>query len=171
VSDDKDRESGGSNGARPAPKTVVGVPALPADRPSDLQLTRELPPKPEVDATDELPTVHAMKAVTVDDADRVLASGGATAVPPAAGSSPGSPRAPAVAGALARPAQRPAVPTKRPPTSGGEMFTGLGPASGRSMGLELPTQPGVAPQPGLSPKGRVTLLLDSSSPPGVVSDG
>jgi hypothetical protein len=39
------------------------------------------------------------------------------------------------------------------------------------MGAEFPTQPGVAPQPGLSPRGRATLLLDPSAPPGVVSDG
>jgi len=52
------------------------------------------------------------------------------------------------------------------------MFTGLGrPASVGPMGPELPTQPGVAPQPGMSPRGRATLLLDSSTPPGVISDG
>lgn len=110
---------------------------MPPDRPSDLALTRQLPPKDAGDE-DEAATAHSVKAVTADDAQRVLEAR--------------SPRPPPVVGAVARPAPRPGMPTKRPPSTH-NMFSGIG------------TQPGVAPQPGVSVKGRATLLLDSSAPP------
>jgi hypothetical protein len=136
-------------------KTVVGVPSLatPPDRPSDLAMTRQLPPKetapqratPDADDEGEQPTFLDSRALTSDDADRVLAT----------------------AGALPKPAPRAAVPAKTLPPSN-EMFAGLrGATVSRGPGIEKPTRPGIAPQQGMSPSGRATLLLDSSAPPTV----
>jgi hypothetical protein len=51
------------------------------------------------------------------------------------------------------------------------MFAGLTrPSTASGMGPERPTRAGVAPQPGVAPKGRSTLLLDGSAPPVVTGD-
>ncbi len=125
----------------------MGVPALPPDQPSDAALTRELPSLDE----EELPTVHAVKAVSTTDAERVLAD----KPPPAAG----------VAGALSP--RAPTAGIKTPPLAG-DMFQGLPRA--RPLETETKTRAGVAPQPGVAPKGRSTLLLDGSAPPIVPAD-
>ena len=97
----------------PAGKTVEGVPALPQDRPSDLEMTRERVPKPD---EDEAPTAIAAKSMTAAEADRVLA--GAPAAAPT-GPSAG------VAGAVpAKPGASAMGPVKTPPL-GRDMFPGL----------------------------------------------
>jgi hypothetical protein len=147
VSVEKDKSEPGALGSAPAGRTVVGVPALTPDPPpSDAALTHQLPALDE----EELPTAHNIPAVSPADADRVL-----------------SDRAPAVAGALSpRP---PATGVKTPPLSG-DMFRGLPRAPGRPIEAETKTRAGVAPQPGVSPKGRSTLLLDGSAPPVISGD-
>ncbi|HEY8039874.1 MAG TPA: hypothetical protein VIF15_08785 [Polyangiaceae bacterium] len=148
MSADNDRKADpGANGAKPAVKTVVGVPALPpADRPSDMEMTRELPPQ-EGPHEEEPATALDVKAMSTADAERVLASA----------------KPPGVAGALPRPPTTAPMKTAPPPA---EMFVGLGrPKTGGPVEIEKPTRPGVAPQPGVSAKGRSTLLLDSSVPP------
>lgn len=151
VSADKDGKAGrgGPPVAKPATKTVIGVPSLPVppDRPSDMEMTRELPPKgASPDASDQQETVHNVKAITSADAERVLAS------PAVVGAVPKAPRA-------GGPAQTPVGPR--------ETVKGIprAPSNRPPMDAEKATRPGVAPQPGISPKGRSTLLLDSSAPP------
>jgi len=147
VSVEKDKSEPRALGGQPAGRTVVGVPALPPDpAPSDAALTHQLPAPDE----EELPTVHNVPAVSAADAERVL-----------------SDRPPGVAGAL----------SPRPPTAGlktpplaADMFRGLPRAPGRGTETETKTRAGVAPQPGMSPKGRSTLLLDGSAPPVVPND-
>ena len=166
-------------GAKPASKTVVGVPALegvPPDRPSDLEMTRQLPPKSAADEAEdgprELPsTALDVKAISTAEAERMLAWTGFTqdeistahaGTPPKAAPSP---RPPGVAGALPKPAPRPTTAMKTLPPSA-DMFIGLGRnTSTRQPEPEKPTRPGVAAQAGMSVKGRATLLLDSSVPP------
>jgi hypothetical protein len=167
-------------GAKPGLKTVVGVPALesvPADRPSDLEMTRQLTPKSTDDGEDEeseAGTALDVKAISTAEAERVLAWTGFTqeeistahaGAPPRAGPTP---RAPGVAGALPKPAPRATTAMKTLPPSA-DMFVGLGRAIGASAPVhpepEKPTRPGVAAQAGMSIKGRATLLLDSSAPP------
>ena len=139
VSVEKDKSEPGALGSKPAAKTVVGVPAIPPDQPSDAALTKELPP-----LDDELPTAHDMKAVSATDAERVL-----------------SERVPGVAGAVSP--RSPAAGIKTPPLSG-DLFRGLArPAAGHPMETETKTRAGVAPQPGMAPKGRSTLLLDGAN--------
>jgi hypothetical protein len=163
-------------GATPGAKTVVGVPALeqvPPDRPSDMEMTRQLPPKEAEDGPRELPsTALDVKAMSTAEAERMLAWTGftqeeiSTAHAGAAPRAGPAPRTPGVVGALPKPAPRPATPTRTlPPTA--EMFIGLGrtPGGGRLPDPEKPTRPGVAAQAGMSIKGRATLLLDSSAPP------
>jgi len=169
-------------GSKPATKTVVGVPALPEvppDRPSDMEMTRQLPPKSPVPEEvegerRELPsTALDVKAISSAEAERMLAWTGFTqdeistahaGAPPKAGPTP---RTPGVAGALPKPAPRPAATTAMktlPPAA--DMFVGLGRTGGtRQPEPEKPTRPGVAAQAGVSIKGRATLLLDSSAPP------
>jgi len=167
-------------GAKPGAKTVVGVPALsevPPDRPSDLEMTRQLPPKEAAaEAADEAPdppTALDVKAISTAEAERVLAWTGFTQEEIStahAGNQPKAgptPRTPGVAGALPKPAPRPVTaPTKTLPPSA-DMFVGLGRAVGKQPTAEpeKPTRPGVAAQAGMSIKGRATLLLDSSAPP------
>ena len=68
-------------------KTVVGIPALPSDRPSDAELTRELPPRfpaPAASSSSKLARVSErnvaagvsddVRPMTPDDAERILAS-------------------------------------------------------------------------------------------------
>ncbi len=164
--------------AKPGAKTVVGVPALqsaPPDRPSDLEMTRQLPPKDaaedaELEAS-EAGTALDVKAMSSAEAERVLAWTGFTqeeistahaGTPPKAAPSP---RPPGVAGALPKPAPRPTTAMKTLPPSA-DMFVGLGRmAGGAQAEPEKPTRPGVPGQAGISIKGRATLLLDSSTPP------
>jgi hypothetical protein len=162
--------------AKPATKTVVGVPSLPVppDRPSDMEMTRELPPKRRnPDATDEQETALTA-AVTVAEADRVLARTGFTQeeIPTAQGGGGAptpSPRTPSVAGAV--PKAPPRAPTQTPAPSR-DTYKGVPRAASPrpSMDAEKTTRPGVAPQTGISPKGRSTLLLDSSAPPASPGD-
>jgi hypothetical protein len=171
VSADKDGKAG-PRVAKPASKTVVGVPSLPVppDRPSDLEMPRELPPTaPIAGPDDEQATALDVKAMSGAEAERVLAwTGFAQGEIPTAQSTPGPaqsaaptpPRGPAVVGAVPKspPRSNPSMNTKTP--------IGLPSAQPpRAMAPEKTTRPGVAPQPGISPKGRSTLLLDSSAPP------
>ena len=189
MSDDKDRHAGpAADAPRPGTKTVVGVPSLPADRPSDLEMTRELPPKgpapmaqpsstlvggskPDPDGS-EPNTALDVKAMSSAEAERVLAWTGFTQeeIPTAQGgpASSAAPR-PGVAGAL--PKAHAGAPIKTPPL-GNEMLKGMRAGGSTSaMAAERGTRPGVAPQPALQPKGRSTLLLDSSAPPSHLRDG
>jgi len=126
----------------------VGVPALtPEPPPSDAALTHQLPALDE----GELPTAHNIPAVSPSDAERLL-----------------SDRAPAVAGALSP--RAPATNLKTPPLSAGDMFRGLPRTPGRTIETETKTRAGVAPQPGVAPRGRSTLLLDGSAPPVLPGD-
>ncbi len=174
MSADKD---GKSPAPTPAPKTVVGVPALPVppDRPSDMEMTRELPPKgqPSADESVEPSTALDVKAVSKAEAERVLAWTGFTQeeIPTVQGSGP-TPRAaapspspsPKPAGALPRPAPRTGAPGKTLPPAP-EMFRAPSRPPTRPLPPEKGTRPGVAPQTGISPTGRSTLLLDGSAPP------
>ena len=169
-------------GAKPAAKTVVGVPALesvPPDRPSDMEMTRQLPPKSAAEEAEQAVSEHRelpstaldVKAISSAEAERMLAWTGFTqdeistahaGAPPRAAPSP---RPPGVAGALPKPAPRPTTAMKTLPPSA-DMFVGLGRNTGtRQAEPEQPTRPGVAAQAGISVKGRTTLLLDSSAPP------
>ena len=152
VTVEKDKAEPGTHGATPAARTVVGVPAMPPDRPSDAAPTRELPARPSETDEDEQPTAIDMKAVSATDADRVLSG-----------------RPPGVAGALS---PRPSgVAGKTTPPLAGDMFRGLPrPAAGRPAMPEAQTRSGVAPQPGIATRGRSTLLLDGSAPPSPPSD-
>ncbi len=143
VSVDKDKSEPKGLGSKPAGKTVVGVPAIPPDVPSDVALTREIPPQAAGD--DDAPTVHNASAMTPADAERVL-----------------SDRPPTVAGAL--PPRPPAAGIKTPPLAG-EMFRGLPRPPTRPIETETKTRAGVAPQSAVASKGRSTLLLDGSAPP------
>lgn len=143
MSGDKDKVGSGALGGKPAIKTVVGVPVIPADRPSDSAPTHQLPAQR---AEDELPTVMDMKAISKADADQVLSS-----------------RPPGVVGALAPRGTPAAAPVKTPPLAA-DMFPGL-PRPGRPGESDPKTRAGVAPQPGVATKGRSTLLLDGSAPP------
>lgn len=146
VSVEKDKSEPQGLGGKPAGRTVVGVPALPPDQPSDAALTRELPALDE----EELPTAHAVKAISPAEAEHLLTEKPA-----------------AVAGAL--PQRAPPAGIKTPPLVG-EMFHGLPRAAARPLDTETKTRAGVAPQPGMASKGRSTLLLDGSAPPVVTSD-
>src|SRR5262249_46330877 len=80
------KDEPGTPGARPkTTKTVVGVPSLPVppDRPSDMEMTRELPPKAKAgdgdgDGEDEQATALDVKAMSQAEAERVLARTGFT---------------------------------------------------------------------------------------------
>jgi len=152
-------------GAKPGAKTVVGVPALqsaPPDRPSDLEMTRQLPPKEAEDAeleASEAGTALDVKALSSAEAERVLAWTGFTqeeistahaGTPPKAAPSP---RPPGVAGALPKAAPRPTTAMKTLPPSA-DMFVGLGRMTGGAQAEpEKPTRPGVPGQAGMSIKG------------------
>ncbi|HEY3819173.1 MAG TPA: hypothetical protein VGL81_18520 [Polyangiaceae bacterium] len=165
-------------GAKPATKTVVGVPALesvPPDRPSDMEMTRQLPPKAVDEGDEKEPrepsTALDVKAISTAEAERMLAWTGftqdeiSTAHAGAAPKPAPSPRPPGVAGALPRPAPRPTTAMKTLPPAA-DMFVGLGRAVGAAHAEpEKPTRPGVPAQAGVSVRGRATLLLDSSAPP------
>lgn len=147
MSVDKDKAGSPRPGGKPAAKTVVGVPAIPADRPSDASVTRPVPPQ-AVD--DEVPTAMDAKAMSAQDAERVL-----------------SEKPPAVAGALS---PKPAAVTVKTPPLSPDLFPGLPRGARGRLEPESRTRAGVAPQPGIAPKGRSTLLLDGSAPPSMTSD-
>lgn len=189
MSADKDKPhppAGG--GGKPATKTVVGVPALPANGPaevpaappSDAALTRQMPAiRADDTAPREGPTSVDVKAMGKAEAERVLAWTGFSQeeIPTAQGgvpqAGPGAPKdaaaggkAAGTAGALPKPITQ-SVRLKTP-APGGEMFPGLGrPATSRGIGIEPEkgTRSGVAPQAPVAPHGRATLLLDNSAPP------
>jgi hypothetical protein len=174
VSADKDGKADpGARGGKPAAKTVVGVPALlpaavPPDTPSDLALTHERRPNAPADSS-EPSTAIDMKAISKAEADRVLAWTGFTQeeIPTAhTGTTPQPMKSPLVAGAVPKPQSPSSPPGKTLPPSS-EMFRGLPRSSAGPRGgaIEKPTRPGIAPQSGMSPSGRSTLLLDSSAPP------
>ncbi len=126
----------------------MGVPALtPAPPPSDAALTHQLPALDEGEA----PTEHNVPAVSSSEAERVL-----------------SERAPPVVGALSP--RAPGAGVKTPPLLSGDMFRGLPRPGGRTLESEAKTRAGVAPQPGVAPRGRSTLLLDGSAPPVLPGD-
>jgi len=151
VTTEKDKAEPSALGGNPVLKTEVGVPALPIDRPSDQEMTRELPASTD---EEDPPTAIDMKALSKGEAERVLSGKPA----PAAG----------VAGALpAKPGL--GAPIKTPPL-GPEMFPGLNRGAVPIRESERPTRAGVAAQAAMSPKGRSTLLLDGSAPPAAPGD-
>jgi hypothetical protein len=179
VSSDKDKPAppAGRDG-KPVIKTVVGVPALPAevppDTPSDAALTHQMPAlrpddtAPAPQAPREGPTAIDVKVRGVAEAERVLAWTGFTQeeIPTAQGG-PGSQSGPAAkpvgtAGALPKPtSQNMRVKTPAP----ADMFKGLGrPQTTRGLEPEKSTRSGVAPPAPVAPRGRSTLLLDNSAP-------
>ncbi|HEX8791625.1 MAG TPA: hypothetical protein VF765_11790 [Polyangiaceae bacterium] len=196
MSADKDKpDPPAGGGGKPATKTVVGVPALPAsvpgapaaaavppDEPSDAAMTRQMPAMRADDtAPREGPTAIDVKAMGRAEAERVLAWTGfsqeeiptAQGTPTHGSGAPqkepsGATKAAGTAGALPKPITQ-SVRLKTPSPSGGEMFPGLGrPATTRGIGIEPEkgTRSGVAPQAPVAPHGRSTLLLDNSAPPG-----
>jgi hypothetical protein len=150
VSVEHDKAGPEAVGAKPAPTTVVGVPAIPPDRPSDTALTQQLPAQSELD--DDAPTGLDIKPVSDSEAERVLAD-----------------KSPGVAGAVSpKPSGTVSV---RTPALASDLFPGLPrPAAGQPVDTETKTRAGVAPQPGISAKGRSTLLLDGTAPPSLPTD-
>ncbi len=186
MSADKDKPDTPPSGeGKPVIKTVVGVPALPAevppDTPSDAAMTHQMPAlHPDDTAPREGPTAIDVKAMGRAEAERVLAWTGFTQEeiptalggpgqggPSKAGPAPKDGAAAAkagTAGALPKPATlQGGMRVKTPPP--GDVFPGLGrPQTGRAMEPEKPTRAGVAPQAPVAPHGRSTLLLDNSAP-------
>src|ERR1700722_5544668 len=165
VSDDKNgKAETATTGAKPAAKTVVGVPALPEvppDRPSDMEKTRQLAPKEDSawPEDDEANTIDS-KAMSTAEAEQVLEWAASTQEgvsaahapsphapsPPAAGSAVGAtPRTPGVAGAL-RPSSYPLAPVATLPLSVDIPGLARTPIHRPSMEPEKPTRPGVAAQ-------------------------
>jgi hypothetical protein len=184
LSADKDSNAEtAASGVNRAAKTAVGVPALPdvpADRPSDLRVTRPLLPK-EGAETDEASTELDVPPVSAEKAERVLEAPGlasAESRAPHAETAPASPeratrrdgvamsvasppKGPGVAGALPKPAPKGQPSTKTLPPSA-DMFHARGRTPSRAPELEKGTRPGLAPDAPPS-RGRSTLLLDSSA--------